>query len=71
MGLLVTTSVARAGIPQKMGALIAAGTSICGVTAITALSPAIKASPRDTAVAVANVVAFGTFGMLTYRTFVP
>ena len=67
MGLLVTTSVARAlGIPQKMGALIAAGTSICGVTAITALSPAIKASPRDTAVAVANVVAFGTFGMLTY-----
>jgi len=66
-GLLVTTTIARAlGIPKKMGALIAAGTSICGVTAITALSPAIKASPRDTAVAVANVVAFGTFGMLTY-----
>ena len=49
-----------------MSSLIAAGTSICGVTAITALSPAIKANERDTGVAVANVVAFGTLGMLTY-----
>ena len=56
----------RAGLPPRMGALIAAGTSICGVTAITALAPAIKATPRETAVAVANVVAFGTFGMLAY-----
>ncbi|KNC80948.1 hypothetical protein SARC_06713 [Sphaeroforma arctica JP610] len=43
-----------------------AGTSICGVTAISAVSPAIKASPQETSVAVANVVAFGTLGMLTY-----
>ena len=54
------------GLPSKMSSLIAAGTSICGVTAITALSPAIKANERDTGVAVANVVAFGTLGMLTY-----
>jgi uncharacterized integral membrane protein (TIGR00698 family) len=54
------------GLPSKMSSLIAAGTSICGVTAITALAPAIKANERDTGVAVANVVAFGTVGMLTY-----
>ena len=54
------------GLPLEMSLLLTAGTSICGVTAITALSPAIKASNRDVAVAVANTVAFGTIGMLTY-----
>lgn len=54
------------GLPDKMSALLTAGTSICGVTAITALAPAIHASNRDIAVAVANTVAFGTIGMLTY-----
>jgi uncharacterized integral membrane protein (TIGR00698 family) len=56
----------KAGLPEKMTLLLTAGTSICGVTAITALAPAIKASNRDIAVAVANTVAFGTIGMLTY-----
>lgn len=55
-----------AGLPTEMSLLLTAGTSICGVTAITALAPAIKASNRDIAVAVANTVAFGTIGMLTY-----
>jgi len=55
-----------AGLPLEMTLLLTAGTSICGVTAITALAPAIKASNRDIAVAVANTVAFGTIGMLAY-----
>jgi uncharacterized integral membrane protein (TIGR00698 family) len=55
-----------AGLPKEMSLLLTAGTSICGVTAITALAPAIQASNRDIAVAVANTVAFGTIGMLTY-----
>jgi uncharacterized integral membrane protein (TIGR00698 family) len=55
-----------AGLPREMSLLLTAGTSICGVTAITALAPAIKASNRDIAVAVANTVAFGTLGMLAY-----
>lgn len=55
-----------AGLPLEMTLLLTAGTSICGVTAITALAPAIKASNRDIAVAVANTVAFGTIGMLMY-----
>jgi len=55
-----------AGLPREMSYLLSIGTSICGVTAITALAPAIKAPPRDVTVAVANTVAFGTLGMLTY-----
>lgn len=69
-GLLFIPLAGRvAGLPSnnnKMALLLAAGTSICGVTAITALAPAIHASHRDVAVAVANTVAFGTIGMLTY-----
>ncbi len=56
-----------AGLPSSsLTLLLTAGTSICGVTAITALAPAIQAPPRDIAVAVANTVLFGTFGMLCY-----
>jgi uncharacterized membrane protein YadS len=55
-----------AGLPKEMSLLLTAGTSICGVTAITALAPAIQASHRDIAVAVANTVALGTMGMLLY-----
>jgi uncharacterized integral membrane protein (TIGR00698 family) len=55
-----------AGLNREMALLLTAGTSICGVTAITALAPAIQASHRDVAVAVANTVAFGTVGMLLY-----
>ena len=40
------------------GTLIAAGTSICGVTAIVSTAPAIEADEREVAYAVANVVAF-------------
>ncbi|CEF98873.1 Uncharacterised protein family UPF0324,prokaryote [Ostreococcus tauri] len=54
------------GLTRKTGALLAAGSSICGVTAIGALAPAIAATEREVGVAVANVVAYGTFGMLTY-----
>jgi uncharacterized integral membrane protein (TIGR00698 family) len=53
-------------LTTKVGALLAAGSSICGVTAIGALAPAIGASQREVSLAVANVAAYGTFGMLTY-----
>ena len=66
-GLTVVPMLARRlGLPPKLGLLVAAGTSICGVTAITALAPAIKANEREVGLAVANVVAFGTVAMLTY-----
>lgn len=50
--------------PLLPGSLLAAGTSICGVTAISALAPAIAATQAEVSVAVANVVLFGTAGML-------
>ena len=54
----------KLGLAPRMSALIAAGCSICGVTAISALSPIIRANQQEISFAVANVVLFGTFGML-------
>jgi uncharacterized integral membrane protein (TIGR00698 family) len=66
-GLIVVTWLNRKlGLPPRLGTLIAAGTSICGVTAIVSTAPAIEADEREVAYAVANIVAFGLFGMLVY-----
>ena len=64
--IFVTWFNRRLGLPPRLGTLIAAGTSICGVTAIVSTAPAIDADEREVAYAVANVVAFGLFGMLVY-----
>ena len=64
--LFVTWFNKRLGLPPRLGTLIAAGTSICGVTAIVSTAPAIDADEREVAYAVANVVAFGLIGMLAY-----
>ncbi|MGE0042905.1 MAG: YeiH family protein [Vicinamibacterales bacterium] len=64
--LFVTWFNRRLGLPPRLGILIAAGTSICGVTAIVSTAPAIDADEREVAYAVANIVAFGLFGMLAY-----
>jgi uncharacterized integral membrane protein (TIGR00698 family) len=64
--LFVTWFNRRVGLPPRLGTLVAAGTSICGVTAIVSTAPAIDADEREVAYAVANVVAFGLFGMLVY-----
>ena len=64
--IFVTWFNKKLGLPPRLGTLIAAGTSICGVTAIVSVAPAIDADEREVAYAVANVVAFGLFGMLVY-----
>ena len=64
--VFVTWFNRKLGLPPRLGTLIAAGTSICGVTAIVSTAPAIEADEREVAYAVANVVAFGLFGMLVY-----
>lgn len=64
--IFVTWFNRKLGLPPRLGTLIAAGTSICGVTAIVSTAPAIEADEREVAYAVANVVMFGLFGMLTY-----
>lgn len=66
-GLVLVTRVNRwLGLPPRLGTLVAAGTSICGVTAIVSTAPVIDADEREVAYAVANVVAFGLVGMLAY-----
>ncbi|KAL3920033.1 MAG: hypothetical protein SGPRY_005407 [Prymnesium sp.] len=66
-GLVVIPRLASAfGLAPRLGALLASGTSICGVTAISAVAPAIGATQAEVAIAVANVVAFGSFGMFVY-----
>jgi uncharacterized integral membrane protein (TIGR00698 family) len=64
--VFVTWFNRKLGLPPRLGTLVAAGTSICGVTAIVSTAPAIDADEREVAYAVANVVAFGLFGMIVY-----
>ena len=64
--VFVTWFNRRLGLPPRLGTLVAAGTSICGVTAIVSTAPAIRADEREVAYAVANVVAFGLVGMIVY-----
>jgi uncharacterized integral membrane protein (TIGR00698 family) len=56
----------RLHLPDRLGALIAVGTSICGVSAIVAISPAIDAEDKETAYAVAVITTFGLVATLLY-----
>ncbi|MGD9092235.1 MAG: putative sulfate exporter family transporter [Anaerolineales bacterium] len=65
--LVITTQVNKwLKLPQRLGALIAVGTSICGVSAIVATSPAIEAEEEETAYAVAVITIFGLLATLIY-----
>ncbi|HZS08233.1 MAG TPA: putative sulfate exporter family transporter [Blastocatellia bacterium] len=71
-GLVFVTWFNRAlRLPDKLGTLIAAGTGICGVTAIVSIAPAIKADDEEVAYAVANITVFGLLGMLVYPYVAP
>src|SRR5690625_840939 len=50
----------------RLATLIACGTGICGVTAIMATSPVIKAKEDEISYAVANITIFGLTGMILY-----
>ena len=64
-GLAIIPRLSRvAGLSPRLGSLLAVGTSVCGVTAVSALAPAVGATAAETSVAVANVVCFGTVGMI-------
>lgn len=67
VGLLVTLFLAnKMNQSIRLATLIASGTSICGVTAIMATSPVIKAKENEISYAVANITIFGLTGMLLY-----
>ncbi len=65
--LLVTNWINhKLKLPERLGTLIAVGTSICGVTAIVATSPAIDADEDESAYAVATITVFGLFATIFY-----
>jgi uncharacterized integral membrane protein (TIGR00698 family) len=56
----------RFSIPKKIGMLLAAGSSICGASAIVVLSPVIKAEKEDTSVALLAITIVGLTGVIVY-----
>jgi uncharacterized integral membrane protein (TIGR00698 family) len=54
------------GVEAKLAELIAAGTSICGASAVIATNTVTEAHDEDVAYAVACVTVFGSIAMLTY-----
>jgi uncharacterized integral membrane protein (TIGR00698 family) len=68
LGALLITSLInkKLNLSPRLGALIAVGTSICGVTAIVATSPAIDADEEESAYAVTVITIFGLFATLVY-----
>jgi len=66
-GLFVTTYFTRLlKLPERLGTLIAVGTSICGASAIVATAPGIEAKDEEVSYAVANITIFGLIAMLIY-----
>ncbi len=63
---IVTWVSRRVGLTDRLGTLIAVGTSICGATAIVAMAPTIGARDDETSYAVACITLFGVVAMLAY-----
>jgi len=63
---IVTFVSRRVGLTDRLGTLIGVGTSICGATAIVAMSPTIGAKDDETSYAVACITLFGVAAMLAY-----
>lgn len=54
------------GVGRSLTELIAAGTSVCGASAVLAANTVSEGSDEDVAYAVASVTVFGSIAMLTY-----
>lgn len=53
-------------LDDKLGHMISAGTAICGGSAIAAVSPAIKASSQQTAIALATVFVLNSMALFLF-----
>ena len=79
IGIIIATLVAtfgftvwlgrRLGVESKLAQLIAAGTSICGASAVIAANTAVEGGDEDVAYAVACVTIFGSLSMFLYPLF--
>ena len=54
------------GVPKGMRQLLAAGTAICGATAIISVAPLLRSKKADIGIALTCVVLFGSIAMMTY-----
>jgi uncharacterized integral membrane protein (TIGR00698 family) len=54
------------GLSRREAVLVSAGSAVCGAAAAIAMSSVVHTDDRQTAVAVATVVLFGTVGMFLY-----
>jgi uncharacterized integral membrane protein (TIGR00698 family) len=71
IGLLGTFAIGtflarRLRLTRRMGALICAGTGICGGSAIAAVAPAIQAEPAETSAALATVFLLNGVALLVF-----
>lgn len=67
LSFVVTVRASRMlGLTDSLGAVLGAGTSICGAAAIVAVSGVVAAREEETAVALATVTALGTVGIVVY-----
>ncbi len=64
--VLVTFASRAMAMSPQLAALIAVGTSICGVTAIVAMAPVIRAREAEVSYAVACIALFGLIAMLVH-----
>jgi uncharacterized integral membrane protein (TIGR00698 family) len=65
--IVVSTLIGRMlGLSQPLRLLLAAGTAVCGCTAVCAMTPVVRARSVDTGLAVTCVVVLGCTGMLLY-----
>ena len=63
---IVTQLGAMVGLPPRLATLIAAGTAICGNSAIVALAPVLKATDDEVSYAVGCVTLFGLIALIAY-----
>jgi uncharacterized integral membrane protein (TIGR00698 family) len=54
------------GVSPGIRRLLAAGTAICGCTAIIAIAPLVRARQQDIGISIACVVLFGSIAMVAY-----
>ena len=67
VALLSTLGLGRLlGVPKGMRHLLAAGTAICGATAIISVAPLLRSKKADIGIALTCVVLFGSIAMMSY-----
>lgn len=56
----------RYGMDPSSSAVLAAGTSICGVSAVVATAPAVRAKTRDVVFTIATILSFGVASIFIF-----